>query len=166
MKNKFKRIILHWTAGPSQPTACDRKAYHYLIDTKGFVHNGVHRPEANLDCSDGVYAAHTGGGNTASIGVALCGMARFSYPSISTPYPLTKLQLETAFSFIAKLCKRFQIPISEDTIMTHFEFGLKNPATTSHGKIDIVFMHPYPTIHKYEVGNFIRNKVKWYFERL
>lgn len=166
MKQKFKRIILHWTAGANRPNAIDKKAYHYLIDDRGVVHKGVHNPEANLDCSDGVYAAHTGGGNTGSIGVALCGMAQFSYPRISTPFPLTKLQLEAAFSFLAKLCKRYGLSPDEEVLMTHFEFGQKNPTTTSKGKIDIVYMHPYPTVHKYEVGNFIRGKVKWYLQQL
>ena len=162
---KFKRIILHWTAGTGSPSAFDRQFYHYLIDTKGTVTNGIHSPEANLDCKDGVYAAHTGGGNTGAIGVALCGMADFHYSTLSTPFPLTKIQIEAAFSFVAKLCKKYDVPVLKDTVMTHFEFGQEHPESTSKGKIDIIYLPPYPAVHKYQVGNFIRSKVKWYLER-
>ena len=50
--------------------------------------------------------------------------------------------------------------------MTHYEFGLKNPKTTSAGKIDIVYLPPYPQIKKQDIGNFIRNKVEWYSKKL
>ena len=166
MKTKFKRIILHWTAGTDRPNAHDKQCYHYLIDSRGFITNGVYPPEANLDCKDGVYAAHTGGGNTGSIGVALCGMKDFSYPSKYTPFPITKLQLETAFSFVAKLCVKYDLEVNKDTVLTHYEFGQLNPKTSSHSKIDIIYMPPYPAVHKYQVGEFIRQKICWYVERL
>ena len=165
MNKKFKRIVLHWTAGAGSPSSYDRLAYHYLIDVKGNIHNGVYPPEANLDTSDGVYAAHTGGGNTGAIGVALCGMAGFTYPKLHTPHPISKPQLEAAFSFVAKLCRKYSIEVKKDTVLTHYEFGLMYPESTSKGKIDIVYMPPYPAVHKYQVGNFIRNKVQWYIER-
>ena len=50
--------------------------------------------------------------------------------------------------------------------MTHYEFGLKNPKTTSKGKIDIIYLPPYPTIKKENIGDFIRNKIKWYSSHL
>ncbi len=164
MAKGFKRIVLHWSAGGYSPNAHDRQCYHYLIDSKGNVSNGVYPPEANLDCSDGLYAAHTGGGNTGAIGIAMCGMAKFNYSTLSSPFLLTKLQVEAAFSFTAKLCKKYNIPVLKDTVLTHFEFGLDNPKTSSSGKIDIIYLPPYPSVHKYQVGNFIRSKVKWYLE--
>ena len=166
MNKNFKRIVLHWTAGAGTPNAYDRQFYHYLIDVKGNITNGVYPPESNLDCTNGVYAAHTGGGNTGAIGVALCGMVGFSYPKLDTPHPLSKIQLEAAFSFLAKLCKKYKLEVKKDTVLTHYEFGLMHPDTTSKGKIDIVYMPPYPTVHKYQVGNFIRNKVQWYLDKI
>lgn len=68
----MKRIIIHWTAGTGSPNSVDKHHYHYLIDSQGKIHNGIFTPEDNLNCYDGRYAAHTGGGNTASIGVAMC----------------------------------------------------------------------------------------------
>lgn len=46
--------------------------------------------------------------------------------------------------------------------MTHYEFGIKNPKTTSAGKIDIIFIPPYSWVAGDEVGSFIRSKIKWY----
>ncbi len=166
MKQGIKRIILHWTAGANKPNAHDRQCYHYLIDSKGFITNGVYPPEANIDCTDDVYAPHTGGGNTGSIGVALCGMKDFSYPSKYTPFPISKLQLETAFSFIAKLCKKYCISVNKDTVLTHYEFGLDHPNTSSHGKIDIIYLPPYPSVHKFQVGNFIRSRISACLEQI
>ena len=139
MDKTFKRIVLHWTAGAGTPSAYDRQFYHYLITAKGTIINGIYAPEANLDCDDGLYAAHTGGGNTGAIGVALCGMAGFSYPKLHTPHPLSKPQLEAAFSFLAKLCKKYKLEVKKDTVLTHYEFGLMHPESTSRGKIDLMY---------------------------
>ena len=166
MTKALKRIIFHWTAGKHYPNSFDLEHYHYLVDVKGFIHNGKYPPEANISCTDGEYCPHTGGGNTASIGVALCGMQNFSYPSLNMPFPLSKIQVEAAFSLVARLCKKYSIPVLKDTVLTHYEFGLQNPSTTSKGKIDICYLPPYPNVHKYQVGNFIRSKVLWYLNRL
>lgn len=50
--------------------------------------------------------------------------------------------------------------------MIHYEFGIANPKTSSGDKIDIIFLPPYPNVAKNEVGNFIRNKAKWYFDKI
>ena len=64
--------------------------------------------------------------------------------------------------FVAQLALKYNIPITSQAVMTHYEFGLKHPKTTSAGKIDIVYLPPYPTVAKSQVGDFIRNKVHWY----
>mgnify|MGYP004421279167 CR=1 FL=1 len=99
----MKKIIIHWTAGTNSPNSVDKQHYHYLIDSNGNVINGTYRPEDNLDCTDGRYAQHTGGGNTGAIGVALCGMYGFSSATKLGCYPLTKIQCEALFSFVEKL---------------------------------------------------------------
>ena len=68
----MKRIILHWTAGANEPNNTDYQHYHYLVNGNGVVVKGKYNPEDNLNCNDGKYAQHTGGGNTGSIGVAMC----------------------------------------------------------------------------------------------
>lgn len=162
----MKKIIIHWTAGANQPNSTDYQHYHYLINGDGLVLQGKHKVSDNENCNDGVYAAHCGGGNTGAIGIALCGMAGFKNAKSIGKYPLTAKQCECAFKLIAELSKKYGIVISPQNVMTHYEFGLKNPKTSSAGKIDIVYLPPYPKVKKDEVGDFIRNKVKWYLSKI
>ena len=155
----FKGIIIHWTGSTYTPNACDKSHYHFLIDGKGKVISGKYKPEDNLDCKDGVYAPHCGGGNTGRIGVALCGR-------YSKEYPIKRVQLEAMCKLVAELCKKYSIPISSDTIMTHSEFGHKNPHTTSFGKIDIDNLPCVALYNRRDVGNWIRNKVNWYRSKI
>lgn len=158
----MKRIILHWTAGGGSPNSLEKKYYHYLIDSNGKVHSGIFTPEDNEDCSDGKYAQHTGGGNTGSVGVALCGMAGFNSRSNTGRYPVTKVQCEKMFKFVSELCEKYNIPITSQNVMTHYEFGLKHPKTSSAGKIDIIYLPPYPDVERNKIGDFIRSKIRWY----
>ena len=73
----LSKICLHWTAGANSPCQVDLNAYHYCIDKLGRIYPGSHKPEDNLNCYDGSYAAHCGGGNTGCIGLSVCGMASF-----------------------------------------------------------------------------------------
>lgn len=158
----MKRIIIHWTAGANQPNSHEFECYHYLVTGDGLVIEGKYKPEDNLNCQDGKYAAHTGGGNTGSIGVAMCGMAGFKNHSNVGKYPLTKIQCERCFKLIAELCKKYSILITPQTVMTHYEFGQKNPKTTSFKKIDIIYLPSHPDVEESKVGDFIRNKARWY----
>ncbi len=160
----MKRIIIHWTGGTNQPCNEDFEHYHYLINSDGMVINGKHKPSDNENCNYGNYAAHCGGGNTGSIGVAMCGMYVPKNTSIrKTNFPLTKIQCEKCFKLIADLTKQYKIPITPQNIMTHHEFGLKHPETSSKGKIDIIWLPPYGDMASESVGNFIRSKIRWYF---
>lgn len=163
----MKRIIIHWTAGAYQPNTTDFEHYHYLINGQGLVIEGKYKPEDNLNCSDGKYAAHTGGGNTGSIGVAMCGMLNYSSLKgiSSTKYPLTKAQCERCFKLIAELSEKYDIPITNQTVMTHYEFGQRNPKTSSFGKIDITCLPPY-IVSSDKVGEFIRSKARWYLNKI
>ncbi len=161
----MKRIILHWSAGRYYPTQFEKQYYHFLIDKDGRIYNGIHKPEDNLNCSDRNYAAHTGGGNTGSIGVALCSMSGFKSRDNVGKFPILPIQFESCMKFCSELCKRYSIEITPQNVMTHYEFGQNNPKTTSFGKIDIVYLPPYPWIAKKDVGSFIRSKIRWYSER-
>ncbi|MBR2526640.1 N-acetylmuramoyl-L-alanine amidase [bacterium] len=162
----MKRIIIHWTAGGSVPNCHEKECYHYLVDSLGKVYSGKFKPEANEVCKNGFYAEHTGGGNTGSIGIALCGMMGFKDRQSIGNYPITKIQFESAMQLCAKVAKKYDIPISKTTVMTHYEFGLSHPKTTSAGKIDITFIPPYSWVEKNDVGNFIRTKIRWYLQKL
>lgn len=158
----MKRIIIHWTAGGYYPTEYEKEHYHFLIDKDGIIHNGKFRPEDNEICKLGKYAAHTGGGNTGSIGVAICGMAGFINKLSVGKYPILKKQFEKTMEFCASLVKKYNLEVTPQSVLTHYEFGVKNPKTTSAGKIDIIYLLPYSWVEKNEVGSFIRSKVKWY----
>ncbi len=158
----MKRIVIHWTAGGYCPTDYEKEHYHFLVDRDGVVHNGKFKPEDNEVCKVGKYAAHTGGGNTGSIGVAICAMAGFKNRNCIGNYPILKKQFESTMEFCAQLAEKYKLEISPQTIMTHYEFGMKNPKTTSAGKIDIIFIPPYSWVSQSEVGSFIRSKIKWY----
>lgn len=162
----MKRIIIHWTAGTYNPTNHEKECYHFLIDDKGESHNGFFKPEDNENCNDGKYAAHTGGGNTGSIGIAVCAMAGYKSPKVIGKYPILKKQIESTMKFCAELCKKYNIPITEDTVLTHYEFGKKHQNTKSAGKPDINYLPPYPHVSANEIGNFIRQKIKWYRNRV
>lgn len=162
----MKRIIIHWTAGGYYPTDFEKLHYHYLIDKNGKIYCGKFTPEDNLVCKKSNYAMHTGGGNTGSIGIAICAMAGFKNAKFQGNYPITKKQFEAAMEFCAKLCIKYNFSITPDTVMTHYEFGLKHPQTTSAGKIDIVFLPPYSWVCTKDVGSFIRSKIKWYKQKL
>jgi N-acetyl-anhydromuramyl-L-alanine amidase AmpD len=164
--NKLTKIVYHWTAGRNYPNDVDLSHYHFLIDKDGKIYEGKYKPEDNINCQDGIYAAHVGGGNTGAIGIALCGMYNFYNRYSVGNYPLTKRQLEASFKLGAQLAKKYNIPNTANTIMTHYEFGLKHPNTTSHGKIDIIYLPPYPHIAKEDCGAFIRSKIKWYATKI
>lgn len=173
----MKRLIInHWTAGKFTPSKTDFEHYHYLIDFGGKVYRGIYPVIANDNCNDGNYAAHTGGMNTNTIGIALCGMAGFVSPEKAGNYKLTKIQVEKLFELNAKLLKNEGWRrVTEENLLTHYEISQKvlkgeiqrTPLTAQNiGKIDIVYLPPYPKIKTEEIGDFIRNKSQWYFEKL
>lgn len=97
----------------------------------------------------------------------MCGMyVPKNTPLQMTKYPLTKIQCERCFKLIAELAKEYKIQITPDTVMTHYEFGLKHPNTSSAGKIDITWLPPYSWVTKSDVGSFIRSKIRWYLSKL
>lgn len=152
----YKNIIMHWTGGNYTPCSTDLEHYHYLVDKSGNVYTGKYTPQDNENCTDGKYAAHCGGGNTGRIGISLCCRKNTNTPPI-------KIQVEAFCKLAAQLCHVYGLkPID---CITHAEFGQKNPKTSSYGKIDI---NSIPYANKSgitECGNYLRNKIQWYYER-
>ena len=155
----LNRITIHWTAGTNYPNSTDKQHYHYLVDKEGKIIEGKYKPEDNLNCKDGKYAAHTGGGNTGNIGIAVCGM-------LDSRYPINRKQIEACCKKVAELSKKYGISISSKNILTHAEFGNTHPNTTSYGKIDI---NKLPCVAIYgvdAVGTWLRNKINWYRSKM
>lgn len=160
----LNKITFHWTAGRNIPCYDDLQHYHFLIDSSGLLYEGNFKPEDNINVNVGKYAQHCGGGNTGNIGIAFCGCYVPKGVAVkNSQFPLTPKQLERGFKLGADLCKKYNIPIDREHVFTHYEFGLRHPKTSSAGKIDITYMHPHPTVTKSACGDFIRNKVYWYF---
>lgn len=153
----FKGIILHWTAGGYNPCKTDILHYHFIIDGIGRVHAGDFSPEDNIDCKDGKYAAHCGGGNTGRIGISICCRKNKNTPP-------TKKQIEAMCKKAAECCIKYNIdPLK---VQTHAEFGIQHPNTSSFGKIDINSL-PYENISGIEeCGAYLRNKVLWYYIKI
>lgn len=160
----MKRILIHWNAGTNKANSTDKHHYHFMIEGDGNIVSGIYKPEDNLNCNDGKYAAHTEMGNTGSIGVAFCGMLGYKSPSSVGKYPLNQKQCEAGFKFIAELCKKYNIPITPTTVLTHYEFD-KNRGKKGR-KIDITCLPYEPSLKADEVGTYIRNKVKWYLGKM
>lgn len=161
----MKKIIIHWTAGTYIPNEHEKKCYHFLVDKNGKIYTGFYPPEANLVCRNGKYAMHTGGGNTNAIGVSMCAMAGFVSPKNTGKYPITPKQFEACMKLCADLSRKYNIEITPQSVQTHYEFGLTHPDTTSAGKIDIIYLPPYPWVTKNDIGRFIRSKIKWYRQK-
>ena len=92
----------------------------------------------------------------------MCSMFDFKDRNHCGNYPITKIQFESCMNLCAKLSNKYSIPVSPSNVMTHYEFGQKNPKTTSFGKIDITYLPPYPWVAKDDIGSFIRTKIRWY----
>lgn len=151
----LNKIIIHYTGGTYKANEHERKCYHFIVQGNGSVILGMYPPEANLNCKDGNYAAHCGGGNTGAIGVALSGM-------YNGEYPIKRQQLESACRYIAKLSSKYGIRITNKNILTHAEFGLSHPKTTSAGKQDFTSLPCVAVYGIKECGDWFRDKVNWY----
>ncbi len=162
----LNKICNHWTAGTHNHCIKDLESYHYLIDKNGKIYKGKYKPEDNINCNDGKYAAHCGGGNTGCIGLSVCGMADFDLSKKQTKYPLTQKQIEALCSLNAYLSVKYNIDISKNSIFTHYEFDKKQPKSKQKGKIDITYLPFMPNLNKDSIGNYIRNKTSWYKSKI
>lgn len=153
----MRKICLHWTAGSTKPNHIDLKHYHFIRDGSGKLHLGRFKPEDNIPpLKPGEYAAHCGGGNSDTVGYALCGGPKnYKFGEI------TRLSWEAACLHIAELCVKYKIPIDSDHIYTHHLFGKRNPRTSSAGKIDIIEL-PWDSKSRNKVDSILISTVKWY----
>jgi hypothetical protein len=173
MSQTLKRICIHWTAGGVKANDLDRSHYHFTVEQDGDIIAGNLPPESNIPQNgvslngqpEGSYMAHCGGGNSFTIGVSLCGMTGQN-PNKSWKNPLTPAQCEMGFQLVAQLCAIYGIPVTAETVFTHYEFGLCNPNTPSAGKIDISVLPFMPALLPNQVGGYIRGRVSAYLAQI
>lgn len=163
----MKRIIIHWSAGGHWATATDREHYHFVIEGDGSIVDGVHAPEANAVIGNGKsYAAHTRNANTGSIGVALAAMrGAVERPFNPGPSPITDKQLTALSRLCARLCRKYQISVTRQTVLTHAEVQ-PTLGIQQRGKWDITWL---PDMDKpgdaVKVGDRLRKMISQELER-
>lgn len=158
------KICLHWTAGNYKPCQQDLNSYHFLIDNNGKIYFGSHSPEDNINCYDGNYAAHCGGGNTGCIGISACAMVGFTEKLKQTKCPLTQKQIESMCCLVGYLSNKYGILITENSVFTHYEFDRKRQKP--QGKIDIIYLPFLPNLQLNRIGSYLRNKAEWYKKKI
>ena len=153
-----KYIIGHWTAGNYTPCAQDLGSYQLLINGEGEIHGG--KPVGQT--------ASTGGMNSITYNISCCG-------GLSRT-PITKVQAEAFYKACAQKLIEFNLSVSD--FYTHAEIGElcrsgdivkllpKNKWLNQNiGKVDLTVLPDIKGSPK-QTGDFIRNKIKLYLQRL
>lgn len=136
---RMQRIIVHWTAGGPKASDNDRAHYHVLIEADGKLVRGIPSIKLNETGAKG-YAAHTLNCNTGSIGVSMCCMAG----AVESPFnkgsaPMTLAQWDAMIDVVADLCRRYSIPVTPKTVLSHAEVQT-NLGIKQRGKWDIAWL--------------------------
>lgn len=157
----MQRIIFHWTAGGYEASSLDREHYHFLIEGDGNAVRGEFPVTANVAPKPGAYAAHTLNCNTRSIGISLCCMAGAQEsPFNAGTAPMTAEQWANGVKAGAQLCRRYSIPPTPKTVLTHAEVQA-NLGIQQRGKWDIAalpFDPNFPRTAK-AVGDRLRAEI-------
>lgn len=159
----LNKICLHWTGGSNRPCDKDLDSYHFCVDKDGRIYKGSYEPEDNINCQDGIYARHCGGGNTGCIGISACGMLGFTTNKKETKYPLTQKQVDDGLCPLAAYLS-IKYGILENKIFTHYEFD--QTKRKPEGKIDITYLPYLPNLSTKEVIKHIKNKINWYKQKI
>jgi N-acetyl-anhydromuramyl-L-alanine amidase AmpD len=158
-----KRIILHWTGGAHRANSVDRHAYHYLIEGDGSVVVGDFPIAANMaNLKSGAYAAHTGGFNTGSIGIALAGMK-------NAANRILPAQVDAMCRLAAEMCLAYRLrPLDPAHVFTHAEAWRLHrvKGTMNDQKTDILWLPWNSAMGKDEVGPYLRCRVYAAFAEL
>lgn len=143
---RMNRIVFHWTAGAHKASATDRKHYHLLLEGDGKLIRGIPSIDLNDAPLKPGYAAHTLNLNSDAIGVSLCGMAGAKEsPFNAGKSPITEAQWNGLVDVIAQLCRRYSIPVTGKTVLSHAEvqptLGIKQ-----RGKWDVARLPFDPSV--------------------
>ncbi|MCV3738393.1 N-acetylmuramoyl-L-alanine amidase [Rhizobium sp. TRM96647] len=133
---KMQRVIVHWTAGTHTASETDRGHYHVLIEGSGKPIRGKPSIKLNEAPAKTGYAAHTLNCNSGSIGVSMCCMGgAIESPFSAGKYPMTRAQWDAMTSAVADLCRRYSIPVTDKTVLSHAEVQ-NNLGIAQRGKWD------------------------------
>lgn len=157
---RLERIIVHWIAGQHRASALDRSHYHILIESDGALVRGDCSISANGIGGTGQRASHTLNCNTGSIGVSLCCMAGAKeQPFEPGKAPITVEQWVKLPQVVADLCRRYDIPVSPKTVLSHAEVQ-NNLGIKQRGKWDISRLAFDPSVKGAKAcGDLLRSAV-------
>lgn len=162
---KLERVIAHWSVTTYEVDDDTRRHYHYIFDQNGREYLGFKRPEANISVSDRDYVGHTLNCNQGSIGVACAAMHGAISVDNYGDFPILRPQFEAMCLRIAKLCKRYGIPVTPRTVLMHGEVQ-KTLGIKQRGKWDIAVL-PYAGLKTIEAcGDYMRKLVSGYLANL
>ncbi len=137
---RMNRIHIHWTAGGYDASELDREHYHVLIEGDGKPVRGKPSIKDNAHPVTRAYAPHTLNANTGAIGVSMCAMrGAVQQPFNSGPSPLTKDQWDACVRGVSQMCRRYGIPVTPETVLTHAEVQ-SNLGIKQRGKWDIAIL--------------------------
>ncbi|KRE15676.1 N-acetylmuramoyl-L-alanine amidase [Bosea sp. Root483D1] len=143
---RLERVICHWTAGQHRASDLDRSHYHILIEGQGGLVRGDSPISANGIGGTGKRASHTLNCNTGSIGVSLCCMAGAKeQPFDPGKAPMTAVQWERLVRVVADLCRRYGIPVTPRTVLSHAEVQA-NLGIKQRGKWDFTRLAFAPSV--------------------
>jgi hypothetical protein len=156
----MKRVICHWTAGGHEASSLDKEHYHFLVEANGRIVRGRRSVADNARTDDGVYAAHTRGANTGSIGIAACAMAgAVEHPFHPGPQPMLEVQWLRLAEIAAELCRAYAIPVTPTTVLGHGEVQVRL-GIPQLGKWDPMVLPWVPAMSPPEVGTYLRTLVQ------
>ena len=119
---RLERVICHWSGGAHNASGLDRTHYHLIVEGDGNLVRGMWPISANGIGMAGKRANHTLNCNTGSIGVSLACMAgAVERPFDPGKFPMTAVQWQTLPRVVADLCRRYAIPVTERTVLSHAE---------------------------------------------
>jgi hypothetical protein len=162
------RIILHWTVGKHEPSEYDKDHYHILVSGKGKVVRGNCDISGNSSTAKkGKTASHTKDCNTGSLGISLAGMIGAEERPLNLgAHPITKEQWDMAAVVAAELCKRYKVPVTPRTVLSHAEVQA-NLGIQQRGKWDVAILpwdRTFDTAR--ECGDLFRKLVQEHLNKL
>ncbi len=165
-KCAMDHVVCHWSEGHYVANDTDLAAYHILIEGNGRIRFGKKSIADNLSTRDGVYAAHTKGWNTRTIGVACCCMVGCKENPLRVgSEPLKKLQWDVMTQVVAELCSFYGIPVTSKTVVGHGEVQ-QNVGVLQDGKWDPMVWPWDTSVSRKAVGVALREQVQQHLDNL
>jgi hypothetical protein len=164
---KMERIHVHWTGGGHKANVRDRTSYHILIEGDGTLVRADISIKANEKDSGLKPAYHTLNANTGALGVSMCCMAGAKeQPFDPGRAPMTQVQWDKTIAAVADLAKRYGIPVTPKSILTHAEVQ-PNLGIKQRNKWDITRLPFDPSVNGHrQVGEKLRREVAIALDRL